>query len=198
MLDHTTTRQLLLTVAARRAGSAEAFEQLYREYAPLLLGIARRIVRRRELAEEVLHDAFTKIWQGAGSFDPLGAPLGWMTAIVRNRALDLIESHDMSRVSSYHDTIDDDPDGALDRLFEWDAPMEEGLDRRRIAHWLRICLGELDAVERQSLVLAYEHGLSHGELARHIAKPLGSVKTWIRRGMANLRDCVESCLGGGR
>ena len=61
MLDHITTCQLLLTVAARQAGSAEAFERLYREYAPLLLGVARRIVRRRELAEEVLHDAFEKV-----------------------------------------------------------------------------------------------------------------------------------------
>lgn len=198
MLDHITTCQLLLTVAARQAGSAEAFERLYREYAPLLLGVARRIVRRRELAEEVLHDAFEKIWRSAKSFDPLGAPVGWMTTIVRNRALDLIESHDVARVTSYHDTIDEDPDGALDRLFDWDAPVEEGVDQQRIARWLRVCLGELDAVERQTLVLAYEHGLSHRELASHLRKPLGTIKTWIRRGMTNLRDCVESCLGGGR
>lgn len=198
MLDNSTTRQLLLTVAARQAGSAEAFERLYREYAPLLLGVARRIVRRRELAEEVLHDAFEKIWRSAGSFDLLGAPVGWMTTIVRNRALDLIESHDVARVSSYHDTLDEDPDGALDRLFDWDAPVEEGIDQKRIARWLRVCLGELDAVERQTLVLAYEHGLSHADLASHLRKPLGTVKTWIRRGMTNLRHCVESCLGGGR
>jgi RNA polymerase sigma-70 factor (ECF subfamily) len=198
MLDNSTTRQLLLTVAARQAGSAEAFERLYREYAPLLLGVARRIVRRRELAEEVLHDAFVKIWRGAESFDLLGAPVGWMTTIVRNRALDLIESHDVARVSSYHDTLDEDPDGALDRLFDWDVPVEEGVDKKRFARWLRACLGELDAVERQTLVLAYEHGLSHAELALHLRKPLGTVKTWIRRGMTNLRDCVESCLGGGR
>ena len=198
MLDHITTCQLLLTVAARQAGSAEAFERLYREYAPLLLGVARRIVRRRELAEEVLHDAFEKVWRTAHSFDPLGAAVGWMTTIVRNRALDLIESHDVARVSSYHDTIDEDPDGALDRLFDWDAPVEEGVDQLRIARWLRVCLGELDAVERQTLVLAYEHGLSHRELASHLRKPLGTIKTWIRRGMTNLRNCVESCLGGGR
>ena len=198
MLDHTTTRQLLLTIASRQAGAAEAFERLYREYAPLLLGVARRIVRRRELAEEVLHDAFAKIWRNAVSFDPHGAPLGWMTTMVRNRALDLIASHDVARVSSYHDTIDDDPDGALDRLIDWDAPVEGGVDQRRMARWLRVCLGELDAIERQTLVLAYEHGLSHGELAKHMRKPLGTIKTWMRRGMANLRDCVESCLGGGR
>ncbi|MFN0040829.1 MAG: RNA polymerase sigma factor [Burkholderiales bacterium] len=198
MLDNAAARQLLSTVASRQAGAAEAFETLYRQFAPLLLGIARRIVRRRELAEEVLHDTFTKIWRSADTFDPLGTPIGWMTAIVRNRALDLVESHDVARVSSYHDTIDEDPDGALDRLFAWEETAEDSFDRKRVARWLRTCIEELDAVERQSLVLAYEHGLSHGEMATHLHKPLGTIKTWMRRGLKNLRDCVETCLGGGR
>jgi RNA polymerase sigma-70 factor (ECF subfamily) len=195
MLDDVAVKRLLLTVAERGADAADAFEKLYKECAPLLLGVALRIVRRRELAEEVLHDAFAKIWRTAETFDPLGAPVGWMVAIVRNRALDLVESHDHARVDSYHDTLDDDPEGSLDRLFDWAAPADDELDRNRITHWLRRCLGELEAVERQSLVLAYEHGLSHGDLAAHLGKPLGTVKTWVRRGMANLRDCVESCMG---
>ncbi|MES2561746.1 MAG: sigma factor-like helix-turn-helix DNA-binding protein [Pseudomonadota bacterium] len=60
---------------------------------------------------------------------------------------------------------------------------------------MRECLSNLQAVERQALVLAYQHGLSHGDLATHLSKPLGTVKTWIRRGMDNLRQCVESCMG---
>lgn len=195
MLDDSTIRRLLATVAAREPGSAEAFERLYRACAPLLLGVAQRIVRRRELAEEVLHDAFAKIWRTAESFDPLGAPVGWMVAIVRNRALDLMESHDVARVDSYHDALEGDPEGALDRLFDWSAPADETADRERLGRWLRDCLAELAAVERQTLVLAYSHGLSHGELAAHLHKPLGTVKTWIRRGMANLRECVEACMG---
>ncbi|GIL05943.1 sigma-70 family RNA polymerase sigma factor [Betaproteobacteria bacterium PRO7] len=195
MLDDPTIKRLLLTVAARQPGAAEAFEQLYRACAPLLLGVAQRIVRRRELAEEVLHDAFAKIWRTAESFDPLGAPTGWMVAIVRNRALDLMESHDVARVDSYHDALDEDPEGALDRLFDWSAPADDAVDRDRIGRWLRDCLAELAAVERQTLVLAYSQGLSHGELAAHLHKPLGTIKTWIRRGMANLRECVEACMG---
>ncbi|GAB4480624.1 MAG: sigma-70 family RNA polymerase sigma factor [Burkholderiaceae bacterium] len=198
MLDDPTIRRLLLTVASRQPGAAEAFERLYRACAPLLLGVAQRIVRRRELAEEVLHDAFVKIWRTAESFDPLGSPTGWMVAIVRNRALDLIETHDVARVDSYHDALDEDPDGALDRLFDWSAPADDAMDRDRYARWLRDCLAELAAVERQALVLAYSQGLSHADLAVHLHRPLGTIKTWIRRGMANLRDCVEACMGAAR
>jgi RNA polymerase sigma-70 factor (ECF subfamily) len=199
MLDDREIRGLLLRSAARDAGSAEAFERLYKLAAPLLLGVAKRILGRAELAEEVLHDAFAKIWHAAGSFDPLAAqPVAWMVAIVRNRAIDTKASHDVSRVDSYHDAAGNDPDGALDRIFEWAESTDEAEDRRRAARWLRDCLARLQAAERQALVLAYQHGLSHGELAAHLAKPLGTVKTWVRRGMASLRQCVETCMEGGR
>jgi len=196
MIDDDTARRLLLAAAARTDGSAAAFEQLYRGCAPLLLGIVLRIVRRRELADEVLHDAFVKIWQTAPRFDPGGSPLGWLVTIARNRALDLVASHDVAKVDSYHDAVSgDDPEGALDRLFDWSAPADDAAEKDRLTRWLRECLGELVAAERQTLVLAYSHGLSHGEMARHLRKPLGTVKTWVRRGLANLRDCVESCMG---
>lgn len=199
MLDNQRIRGLLLRTAARDEGSAEAFERLYRGCAPLLLGVAQRIVQRRELAEEVLHDAFAKIWEAAETFDPLAAhPAAWMAAIVRNRAIDVRSSHGVSRVGSYHESPDDDPDGALERLFDWQPAADETEDRRRALRWLRECLSRLAAVERQALVLAYEHGLSHSELASHLHKSLGTVKTWMRRGMANLRDCLEARMGGAR
>lgn len=199
MLDDQEIRRLLLRTAARDEGSAEAFERLYKRCAPLLLGVAQRIVGRRELAEEVLHDAFTSIWRKAEGYDPLAAqPVAWMVAIVRNRAIDVRSTHDVSRVDSYHDALDDDPDGALDRLFDWSAAPDDSEDQRRAVAWLRDCLARLQAVERQALVLAYEHGLSHGDLAAHLRKPLGTVKTWVRRGMENLRQCVETCMGASR
>lgn len=196
MLDDHEIKRLLLRAGARDEGSAEAFERLYRLCAPLLLGVAQRVVGRREVAEEVLHDAFTAIWRKSESFDPLANhPLAWMVAIVRNRSIDVRASHDVSRVDSYHAAPDDDPDGALDRLFEWGPDPAEAEDRRRAAEWLRGCLGRLQAVERQVLVLAYTHGLSHGDLAAHLSKPLGTVKTWVRRGMESLRDCMEAAMG---
>src|SRR5260221_397994 len=154
MLDDWEIRGLLLRAAARDAGSAEAFERLYKLAAPLLLGVAKRIVGRAELAEEVLHDAFAKIWHAAGTFDPLATqPVAWMVAIARNRAIDTKASHDVSRVDSYQEED-------LDRLFDWSESVDEAADRRRAAHWLRDCLSRLQAVERQALVLAYQHGLA--------------------------------------
>lgn len=199
MLDQQEIRRLILRTAARDEGSAEAFGRLYRGCAALLLGVAQRIVQRRELAEEVLHDAFARIWRGAESFDPLaGQPLAWMVAIVRNRAIDMRSSPELSRVESYHATLDDDPEGGLDRLLDWSPAADESEDRRRALQWLRDCLARLAAAERQALVLAYHHGLSHRELAAHLRKPLGTVKTQLRRGMASLRDCVEACIGRAR
>lgn len=198
MLDDKQVKALLLRTAARDEGSAEAFQRLYELSAPLLLGVAQRLLRRRELAEEVLHDAFTVIWRNAASFDPLGAqPVAWLVAIVRNRAHDVFSSHDVSKVDSYHEGPDGDPDGALDRLCDWGPSADESEDRRRMSSWLKECINGLQAVERQVLVLAYQYGLSHGDLASHLGKPLGSVKTWVRRGMGNLRRCVDSHLGAG-
>ena len=186
-------KHLILATAARGEGATEAFERLYKECAPLLFGIAQRIVRRRELAEEVLHDAFTRIWHAAARFDPLAEqPVAWMAAIVRNRALDLVASHDVSRVDSYPE------EDALDRLFDWAPAAEDELDAGRAARWVRQCLQGLRAVERQALLLAYDRGMSHSDLAAHLAQPLGTVKTWVRRGLANLRSCVEECMGAVR
>ncbi|MGQ0544265.1 MAG: sigma-70 family RNA polymerase sigma factor, partial [Betaproteobacteria bacterium] len=107
---------------------------------------------------------------------------------------DLRASHDVSRVQFLHAGEDDE----LDRLFDWAEGADELEDRRRSTQWLRDCLARLQAVERQALVLAYQHGLSHNELAQRLQKPLGTVKTWVRRGMANLRQCVESCMAAAR
>ncbi len=199
MLDDQEVKRLLLRSAARDEGSSDAFAHLYRLCAPLLLGVAQRVVGRREIAEEVLHDSFAAIWRRAESFDALAnQPVAWMVTIVRNRAIDVRASHDVSRVDSYHDALDENPDGTLDHLFDWSAAPDEGEDRRRATGWLRDCLANLQAVERQALVLAYHHGLSHGDLAAHLQKPLGTVKTWVRRGMDNLRQCIEACMGASR
>ena len=196
MLDDQAIKRLLLRTAARDEGSADAFQSLFKTCAPLLLGVARRIVVRQELAEEVLQDSFARIWDMAGRFDTYAnQPVAWMVAIVRNRAIDLRSSHDVSRVDSYHGGGDVNPDGSLDTLLEAADDSAESTDRRRLARWLGECLGNLEAVERQSVVLAYQQGMSHGELASHLGKPLGTVKTWVRRGMAKLKDCIDSRLG---
>ena len=188
MLDDALVRRLLLRTAGR---DAEAFERLYELTAPLLMGVALRVTARRELAKEVLHDAFVKVWNGATSYDPLATrPVAWLVAIVRNRAIDLVSSADMARVRQF----EDDTDTAIERFFDWAPAAEDTVAQGQMHNWLRRCLGELKAGERQALVLAYMHGLSHGDLAEHLSKPLGTIKSWLRRGLESLRGCVEHCM----
>jgi RNA polymerase sigma-70 factor, ECF subfamily len=192
MLDDRDVRRLLLSTISRDAG---AFEELYRKTAPLLLAVALRIVGRRELAEEVLHDGFLKIWHSARSFDPTAEhPVAWMVAIIRNRAIDLVSSADLARAVP----LGEDADGALTQLLDPASSAEQLLEGGQRARSLRDCLAELEAPERQALVLAYHHGLSHADLARHLNRPLGTVKSWVRRALQNLRACVESGFGEAR
>jgi len=188
MLDDGEVRRLLLSTISR---DATAFEELYRKSAPLLLAVALRIVGRRELAEEVLHDSFLKIWNSARSFDPTAErPVAWMVAIVRNRAIDLVSSAEVSRAVA----VDEDAERALEQVLDT-ASAEQLLESDRRARSLRDCLARLEAPHRQALVLAYHHGLSHGDLAQHLKRPLGTVKSWVRRALENLRMCVESSMG---
>lgn len=188
MLDDNHIRRLILRSATREA---EAFETLYTLTAPVLMGVAYKITGRRELAEEVLHDAFVKIWHEATRFDASATrPVAWMATIVRNRAIDVVSRADVSRVAQVEDV-----DALIDAHFDWQGSAEDAAGARQMRHWLRGCLDELKGSERQALVLAYLHGLSHGELASHLAAPLGTIKSWVRRGMRSLKHCVESCSG---
>jgi RNA polymerase sigma-70 factor, ECF subfamily len=193
MLDDLEIKRLILRTAAH---DADAFSQLYQRTAPMLMGVALRITRRREMAEEVLHDAFVKVWNQAKSFDPLALqPVAWLSAIVRNRALDLVSSADATRVESFDAKDDDDEGNSLERLLDWSDEGDSGaaLDQARTTHLLRDCIAELKPTERQAIALAYHHGMSHSELAEHLHKPLGTVKSWVKRGLEALRECMGSC-----
>jgi RNA polymerase sigma-70 factor, ECF subfamily len=160
----------------------KAFAELYEATRSKLFAVSLRIVRERPLAEEVLQDSFVSIWNHAGDYaQARSAPLTWMTAIVRNRSLDVVR-----RTRELAD-VDDTLAAAL--VDETAAPGPEA-QARADAHSLRRCLEELDAEQRQSIALAFFHGLSHSELALHLRKPLGTVKTHVRRGLMRLRDCL--------
>jgi RNA polymerase sigma-70 factor (ECF subfamily) len=158
-----------------------AYEALYRATAPKLFGFALRILQRRDVAEECLQDAFVSIWHRAGDYrSDRAQPFTWMAAIVRNRALDLLRAAPGTREVAGDEELD---------AFESDAP-EPGLGMEDV-HALRRCLDTLPAPHRQAIALSYFRGLAHAELARSLAEPLGTVKTWIRRGLMQLRDCLE-------
>jgi RNA polymerase sigma-70 factor, ECF subfamily len=194
MIDDIEIKRLILATAAR---DTQAFETLYQRTSSVMLGVAMRITRRRETAEEVLHDAFVKVWNHAKSFDPSALqPMAWLNTIVRNRALDMVTSAEATRVESIHSNNDDDDTDPFERLIDWSDEKSSGdaLDGKRAEHQLRECMATLKPAERQALSLAYHHGMSHSELANHMHKPVGTVKSWVRRGLDALRICMDSCV----
>jgi len=169
--------QLAAALARCAAGERSALRVIYDLEAARMVGVAHRIVRRRDLAEEAVHDAFMRIWNGARSFDPArGAARGWLYAIVRNRALTILRDESRFAPDDDSDSETIAPDTAVQRLPESSA--------------LRRCLEALDPKPRRAVVLAYVHGLSHGELAGTLGVPLGTAKSWARRGLLSLQECM--------
>ena len=174
----------LLEMAGRRgAESQAAFAELYRYTSPKLFGVALRILRRSDWAEEVLQECYVNIWNHSANYQAgLSAPMTWLTSIVRNRCLDWL------RRPNLEDATDDD--GVFDTF---EAPDPGPLDRlQQVSEAAAIarCLDTLETRQRQAIGIAFYEGLTHAELAEKLAQPLGTVKTWVRRGLLRLRDCL--------
>lgn len=167
----------------------QAFAELYRYASPKLFAVALRILRREDWAEEVLQESFVSIWNHAEAYSvSKSAPMTWMTAIVRNRALDWVRRPNVEAGDENYDVL-------VEALPDEAEGPEALLGRRRDDRALAECFKELSGNQRQSIALAYTHGLSHGELAQYMKEPLGTVKTWIRRGLERLRVCLDRQAG---
>jgi RNA polymerase sigma factor (sigma-70 family) len=163
-------------------GDRAALRAIYDAEAPRMLGVALRLLRRPALAEEAVQDAFVQIWRRAASFYPArGGARTWLYAVLRHRALNIL------RGESRTDLVDDfEPMG----LTSDEENTEHLITRLSEAGALRRCLEGLEPPRRKAIVLAYVHGLSHGELAGRLGVPLGTVKSWIRRSLISLRECL--------
>ena len=161
-----------------------AFEDLYQLTASKLYGVALRILRRQDWAEEVLQECYVNIWNHAGNYAAAkSAPLTWMTSIVRNRCLDWLRRPQTEATGEAYDV-------AVEAWQDYAAgPMERLVAASESAALAR-CLQQLEPKQRQSIMLAFFNGLSHSELASHMKQPLGTVKTWVRRGLERLKDCL--------
>ncbi len=162
-------------------GDRRAFRALYDLWGGRLHGIALRITHQSSLAADATHDAFVQVWQQAARFDAdRGSAEAWLVSLVRYRALDIVRRRGRE-VGGYEppEQADDSPD-VLTRM----VGSAEG-------EALRHCLDNLDPERRRIIVLAYVEGLSHSTLAERLHMPLGTVKSWIRRGLASLRGCLE-------
>ena len=171
----------------RHADSEAALRELYDLTSSRLYGVALRVVSNREWAEDVLQEAYLNIWRIAGNYrEALSPPMAWMGVIVRSRALDFLRRRASERADSALEL-----DGLIAETVAGDAPdpLESSLASEH-ARALHQCLRQLEARQREVLSLAYLRDLSHNELAEQLKLPLGTVKTWIRRGLEQLRGCM--------
>jgi RNA polymerase sigma-70 factor (ECF subfamily) len=188
MADSASLQQDLSRVSL---GDRAAFQRVYRATSAHLFGVAVRILNRRDLAEDALQEAFVNVWHNAGSYQAATSqPMTWLIAIVRNKALDHLRAQQRHTADSIDET-DEDGGTTIEIADERPNPMQllvqatEGLR-------IRGCMEKLDASHRQSLALAYYHGMSHSEVAEQMRAPLGSVKAWVRRGLERLKKCLEA------
>ncbi len=159
-----------------------AFEELYSLTSSKLFGISLRLLRDRTEAEDALQEVFVKIWHRAGSFSQRGlSPISWLVAIARNHAIDILRAKKPQTVE-----LDKSHDVAASDMSPEQAAVLAGEGRR-----IDICMGELESQHAQAVRKAYVEGYSYDELARELDAPLNTVRTWLRRSLIKLRECLE-------
>ena len=165
-----------------------ALKELYDLTSSKLYGVAVRVVTNREWAEDVLQEAFLNIWRIAGDYKAsLSPPMAWMGLVVRSRGLDFLRRRTSDRadvMQELDDVISDTVAGNSPNPLDMTQASEQ-------ANALHMCLSKLDNKQREVVSLAYMRDLSHAELAEQLKLPLGTVKTWIRRGLEQLRNCMS-------
>ncbi len=164
-----------------------ALKALYDLTSRKLYGLALRVVRSGERAEDVLQESFIQVWRNAGDYRAsLSPPLAWLGLIVRSRALDAQRRHAAERGH-----LTDELDDTLADSLKGDTPDPLDTSQASQQAWaLHQCLSRLEPRQREVVSLAYLRDLSHGELSQQLSLPLGTVKTWIRRGLDQLRVCM--------
>ena len=178
--------QLAEWLSATARGDEQAFQRLYAATSSQLYALLLRILRNPERAQDALQDAYVRVWQKADTYAPeRGAPLTWLLSIARYRALDVL------RRKRPEVAMPEEPDMMSTLLEDEQAlsPLEENENQQSLDA-IRVCLKTLQPQQRDSVLLAYYEGLTHQELAERLDAPLGTVKSWIRRGLMRLRECL--------
>ena len=180
------------TLADLLAGTAladqRAFAELYRHTSSHLYAVALRILREPAAAEEVLQEAFVSVWHHAGGYSAAKSqPQTWLTSIVRNRCLDRLRRRDLDTVTL---TRGNEEETEIDLPADGPSAIElliAGAEARSV----RACVETLEGGQKQAIAMAFFQGLTHAEVARDLRQPLGTVKSWVRRGLERLRQCLE-------
>ena len=197
------SRDLARLLARTGLGDRAAFATLYDRTSGHLFAVVLRINRDRGQAEDILQEVFVKVWRAAQTFDVAQSqPLTWLTSIARNRAIDSLRrlqtqpqvlpfaaaegsgaGGDAPDDRDFYDTVADDAAGPMELLSQ--ASEARALSR---------CMQVLNAQQRQCVALAFYDGLSHAEVAEKLHQPLGTVKSWVRRGLLALKGCLQSAV----
>lgn len=184
-LQQASDARLKLVEALVRTGHEDrtAFRDLYALTSAKLFGICYRICGERQAAEDVLHDVYLTIWKRAGAYEPHRAsPITWLATIARNRAIDWRRAQAVRRSTPIEDALP-----ILDG-----APLaSETMVADEEAHRLHGCLDGLEDRQRGAIHTAFFDGVTYAELAERESVPLGTMKSWVRRGLAKLRECLE-------
>ena len=174
---------LVQSLTAVAAGDRASLQTVYDMTSAKVFGTIIRIVRRREVAEDLVQEVYVTVWRRAGRFDPAkGSPITWLCTIARNLALNSLRNR--GRDDEFGD--DEFPDLADTSI----VPADDWLCTQEDSVTLADCLETLREDHRRSIKLAFFEGLSHSELAEKVDVPLGTLKSWIRRGLAGLRGCL--------
>ncbi|WP_373487763.1 sigma-70 family RNA polymerase sigma factor [Blastomonas sp.] len=184
MIEASDARRAALHDALARVAARDraALREVYAMTSAKLHGICLRICIDRGAAEDVLQNVYLKVWQRAGSFDPgKASAIAWMCAIARNAAID------WRRSQRYDDPLPSDlADTLADSTADPSADLEQAGERARIF----ACLDELEPVRASAIRAGFYQGLSYPEIAEAMDKPVGTVKSWIRRGLMQLKECL--------
>ncbi|MDQ2927864.1 MAG: sigma-70 family RNA polymerase sigma factor [Pseudomonadota bacterium] len=196
-----TERSLDLSRLLGRAGLGDraAFATLYERTSSHLFAVVLRINRDRSQAEDILQEVYVNVWRAAQSFDAAQSqPLTWLTSIARNRAIDSLRriqtQPKMQSPSSAVGAADAEDENVYDTVADASLGPLDLLSRASETRALDQCMDKLSALQRQSVALAFFHGLSHAEVAAQLRQPLGTVKSWVRRALMTLKSCLQGAV----
>jgi RNA polymerase sigma factor (sigma-70 family) len=174
--------QLIRLLSAVAQGDQSAFERLYKLTAAKLYAVSLQLLQRRDWAEDAVQEAYVRIWNSAGDYQQeKGSVVTWMVSIVRYRALDMLRAAK---------TRDEKSDDGYEEVHEHSPEREFYQERDRVQ--IDDCMDHLEEEQKNAIQLAYFRGFTHSEVCSRLNSPLGSVKSWIRRGLQRLKRCLES------
>ena len=186
-MTHSPDEALIALIDRVALRDEAALKALYDTVSSKLYGLALRVVNKHEWAEDVLQETFLQIWRSAADYRAsLSPPMAWLGIIVRSRSLDCLRRRSAERAH-----LTDESDDVMADTMEGPSPNPMDVSLASQQAWaLHQCLGKLESRQREVVSLAYLRDLSHSELAEQLKLPLGTVKTWIRRGLEQLRTCM--------